>query len=390
MKEVDMEARNKPGERAQEKRKRSRRGASMLEEPEAKIKRTREILNVVYDALNSSASGVIITNRKGRIIYVNPSFLKIFGYNDKSEVLDKNATDLFTEQEVKRFSDVEAIIDESRGETEEFLARHRDGTVFPVEVSASNVTDRMGNVVGRMASFIDITERKRLEKELRGSEKKLRHLSQRILDAQEEERKLIAQELHDGIGASLSAIKYALERKLDEMGEARPPEGVSVEHIISMVKGTMRETSRISRRLRPSILDDLGVVATIRWFCRNLKASHPGVRIEEQLDVQRDEVPDHLQLTIYRVLQESLHNAVKHSGADRIRVSLGKRGRAIELLIEDNGQGFDLTEISSAESSTTSMGLETMKERTELVGGSLSIDSRRGKGTVIRGSWALG
>lgn len=83
-------------------------------EPKATIRRTRELLNVVYDALNSSASGVIITDPKGRIIYVNPSFLAIFGCHDKSEVLDKNATDLFTEEEFKSFSDVEAIIDESR------------------------------------------------------------------------------------------------------------------------------------------------------------------------------------------------------------------------------------------------------------------------------------
>jgi PAS domain S-box-containing protein len=376
-----MKARDETGELPLKKRTISRWGAHTLEKPEAKIKRTRELLNVVYDALNSSASGVIITDRKGRIIYVNPSFLAVFGYHDKSEVLDKNATDLFIEEEVKRFSDVEAIIDESRRGTKEFFARHRDGTVFPVEVSASEVTGSMGNVVGRIASFIDITERKRLEKELRDSEQRLRYLSQRILAAQEEERKLIAHELHDGLGATLTTIKYSLEQRLDD----HPQERQSLEQAVSMVQDAIKDTSRISRSLRPSILDDMGVLPAIRWFCRGLQEGNSSTIVETRLEVQEKEVREPLKLVIYRIVQEALNNVAKHSSAQRATVALRKTEGNLELSVEDNGGGFDLQKAGDA-----GMGLTSMRERTQFSGGFFSIQSRPGKGTAIRALWPLG
>ena len=354
---------------------------------DAEWKRAREELSVVYDALNSSVNGVIITNLEGRITYVNPSFLRIFGYRDKAEVLGRNAADLFSGKEVKRFADVKAIIDETRGESEEFIAQGRDGTSFPVEVSSSSVTDSEGNIVGKMASFIDITERVRAVEALRKSEKRLRVLSAKLLEVQEQERQLIAQELHDSIGASLVAIKYSLEKKLDEMGEDSALGGTSIEAVISMVHNTIEETRRISTNLRPSILDDLGILATIRWFCREFQEVYLGIRIEKRVDIGEDEVSDQLKIVIYRVLQEAFNNVAKHSGADIVRLSLRKTEDTLELSIEDNGQGFDLEEVSDEEGHTGAMGLSSMKERTELSGGSFSIVSSKGKGTTIMASW---
>jgi PAS domain S-box-containing protein len=372
-----MEKSNRTEKRVQTKRKTSRRDANAQE---AKIKRTGKLLNVVYDALNSSASGVIVTDRKGQIIYVNSSFLNMFGYHDKADVLDKNVMDLFSEEEVKRFSDVEALIDESKGETEELFARHREGTVFPAEVSASNVTDRMGKVVGRIASFIDITDRKRLERELRDSEKKLRHLSQRILDAQEEERKLIARELHDGIGAALTNIKYSLEQHLND----HPEERESLEQIVSTVRQAIKDTSRISRSLRPSILDDMGVIPAIRWFCRSFREGNAGIQVETRLEVQEAEIAEPLKLVVYRIVQEALTNVFKHSGATMVIVALKKTEGSLELSIQDNGGGFD-----PQETGETGMGLTSMKERAQFSGGFFSVKSQAGEGTVIRTLWPL-
>jgi PAS domain S-box-containing protein len=371
---------NRVEEKRQKKRKPLGQKANALEKPEAGFTRTRNLLNVVYDALNSSASGVVVTDRKGRIIYVNSSFLNMFGYHEKSDVLDKNAMDLFPEGEAKKFSDVQATVDESKGETEEFLARHRGGTVFPVEVSASNVTDRMGNVVGRIASFTDITERKRLERELRNSEKRLRHLSQRILDAQEEERKLIARELHDGIGAALTNIKYSLEQHLDD----HPEERESLEHVVSTVRHAIKDTSRISRSLRPSILDDMGVIPAIKWFCRGFQEANNGIKVEMRLEVKEREVPEPLKLVIYRMLQEALTNVSKHSSAQRAVVALKRNQDSLELCIEDNGGGFDVYEAIE-----TGMGLTSMRERARFTGGVFSVKSEAGAGTGIRVLWPL-
>ncbi|MBN1842523.1 MAG: PAS domain S-box protein [Deltaproteobacteria bacterium] len=153
-----------------------------LEKEVAEFSRTKEELSVVYDALNSSVSGVIITNLDGQIRYVNSAFLSMFDYKDNTAVLGENATVLFAPETLKRFSHVKAIIDETKGETEEFTAQRQDGTTFPVEVSSSNVSDNKANIVGRMASFVDITGRKQAEEALRESERRYRHITQAITD----------------------------------------------------------------------------------------------------------------------------------------------------------------------------------------------------------------
>ncbi len=153
-----------------------------LEKEVAEASRTKQELSVIYDALNSSMSGVIITNLDGRITYVNAAFLRMFEYEYKAAVLGENAAALFAAGTVKKFSDVQAIIDEKEGKTEEFTAQRRDGTTFPVEVSSSNVSDDNGNVVGRIASFIDIAGRKQAEEALRESEQRYRHITNAITD----------------------------------------------------------------------------------------------------------------------------------------------------------------------------------------------------------------
>ena len=124
------------------------------------IQRSMEA-SCLYEAINSTVSGIIIANPEGRIVYVNPAFLRMFKYKSKEEVYIKHASDLFASQKVQKFSDVEAIIDNVKGETEEFKVRRKDGTEFPVKVTSSVVTDKDGKNVGRMASFEDITEREK-------------------------------------------------------------------------------------------------------------------------------------------------------------------------------------------------------------------------------------
>ena len=153
-----------------------------LEKEVTESRRIKQELSVIYDALNSSMSGVIITNLDARIKYVNAAFLRMFEYEDKAAVLGENAAALFAAGTVKKFSDVKAIIDEKEGETEEFTAQRRDGTTFPVEVSSSNVSDDKGNIVGRIASFIDIAGRKQAEEALRESEQRYRHITDATTD----------------------------------------------------------------------------------------------------------------------------------------------------------------------------------------------------------------
>lgn len=139
----------------------------------------KSALNIIYDAIDSTVGGIVITNIRGVIVYVNPSFLRIFEYDDRREVLGKDAGDLFEKETIKGLSDVKAVIDLTDGKTHEFTVRRKDTTTFPVEVSVSNVKSSDGLAVGRMASFVDITKRKRAEEE---REKVIRKL-QRALDS---------------------------------------------------------------------------------------------------------------------------------------------------------------------------------------------------------------
>lgn len=135
------------------------------------IKKMEQKINILEDAIESSINGIIITDLKGEITYVNPSFLEMFEYDKKAEVIGMRAAELFVTEEVQKFSDVEAIIDSQNSETEEFKVFHKDESEFYVEVSSNNIKDKKGNFIGRMASFVDISEKKLLEDQLQHSQK---------------------------------------------------------------------------------------------------------------------------------------------------------------------------------------------------------------------------
>lgn len=141
--------------------------------------------------------------------------------------------------------------------------------------------------------------------------------------------------------------------------------------------------------LRPSILDDLGILATLSWFCRNFETTYSHIHIEKQIDIQEEEVSVPLKTVIYRISQEGLNNIAKHSRADLVHLSLGKADDRIELTIQDNGLGFDLEKAASVESPRRGLGLTSMRERAELSGGSFAIESVRGKGTTIQAMWTI-
>jgi PAS domain S-box-containing protein len=230
---------------------------------------------------------------------------------------------------------------------------------------------------------VEINERKRAEKILQDSERQLRSLSSQLLTVQENERRRIARELHDGLGQTLAAVKFSLENKLSQMSKGATPPGISLENIILLVQNGIEEARRIYSDLWPSILDDLGILATIGWFCRQFQTIYTSMQIEKQIGIREEDVPNPLKTVIYRILQEAMNNASKYSQASIVAISLRKVNGAIELVIEDNGLGFDL------ENCGKGLGLASMKERAELSGGSLAISSIRGKGTVVRASWRL-
>jgi len=172
------------------------------------------------------------------------------------------------------------------------------------------------------------------------------------------------------------------------MGQENPGQVVkSLEAVVPVAQEAVEEVRRISRNLRPSILDDLGILATISWLCREVETIYSGIRIEKQIRIEEHDVPDSLKIVIYRVLQESFNNIAKHSQATLVHLSLTGADGKIELAIADNGMGFDVEQVLSGEQSKRGIGLAGMKERTELSGGFFSVESHTGAGTTVRASW---
>jgi signal transduction histidine kinase len=219
-------------------------------------------------------------------------------------------------------------------------------------------------------------------------EEELRGLSSRLLTAHEEERKRLAGELHDSIGGSLGAIKMSLENALNRMrqGDALAPE--SIGNMVQMMQRTIEEARRIYMDLRPAMLDDLGILATIGWFTRIRQEIYPHIRIDKQIDVAEEDIPESLKIVIFRVIQEAFHNIVKYSKADLVRLYLLKKDGSLELIISDNGVGFDLLSVSAGRDSKGGLGLTSMRERVELSRGTFSIESLMGEGTTIQAEWS--
>jgi PAS domain S-box-containing protein len=266
-------------------------------------------------------------------------------------------------------------------QTEEALQRAHDGLERQVEERTAELLK--SNALLKK----EIVERKRTEEALLISEKQLRHLSSRLLEVQENERKRIGRDLHDTIAQELVNIKVSLERKLLEMDGTKGPKTITIENLISMVQKNTEEIRRIIMDLRPSILDDLGLLVTINWFCREYQSTNPKIQIEKQVDIEDHEIPEPLKIVIFRVMQEALGNAAKHSNANRIKISLKRTDSEIKLSIEDNGEGFDMGDVRSQFNVMEGLGLSIMKERTNFSNGSFSIKSTPGEGTVIRASW---
>ena len=233
----------------------------------------------------------------------------------------------------------------------------------------------------------DITRRRTAEEKIARSERQLRALSSRLLTAAENERKRIARELHDSIGQYLTAIKLNAENTASLLDGRRYGEA---EHALTagipVIRQTIDEIRRIMMDLRPTILDDLGILATLSWLCRELQAINPHMAIARDIRIAEEEIPEPLKIIIYRIVQESLNNAVKHSHAAHIRIGLKKTRQQTVLTVADDGIGFDPHKAINNESDK-GVGLISMRERAELSGGAFAIRSQLRRGTTVRASW---
>lgn len=269
--------------------------------------------------------------------------------------------------------------------------RYRDKTVGALHLADERpwkLPPRVMEFVETIAGIVgEAVHRFNLEADLRESEARVRRVSIELLNAQENERRRISREIHDSIGQSLNAIKYRVEDTLLKKNRAEMTE--RLRDLVPIVQEAVEEVRRIQTALRPPILDDLGILATLNWFLREFQGTYRSLQVDRALSVAEAEIPEALKIVIYRVVQEALNNVAKHSRAKRVSLSLLRKGRRLELSIRDDGVGFAPALVAGAEVKSRGMGMTSMRERVALSGGVFSVDTAPGSGTTVTASWEI-
>ncbi len=239
-----------------------------------------------------------------------------------------------------------------------------------------------------VAVFDNITERKRAETALKEAHNQLeirvrerRSLLGRIITAQEEERRRIARELHDEVSQTLTGLVMSLG-STESLSGLEPAARQRLESLRNLTSEAVEEVRRLIRDLRPSLLDDLGLVAAISWYVENYLAT-AGVKAELDTHGFDRRLPPTVEITLFRVVQEAITNIVKHAQAKTARVYLKRSGSTIVGSIEDSGVGFDADTLRREQSGGVAVGLLGMEERINLLEGKLKIESRPGGGTRV-------
>ncbi len=203
-----------------------------------------------------------------------------------------------------------------------------------------------------------------------------------VIKAQEEERRRIARELHDETSQSLTGLIIGIKMAEENISPEMPDLRERLNNISDLAHATLNEVHTMAVRLRPSILDDLGLAAALRSYAKEF-SENTGIRVDVQLLGLTERLSAELETVLYRVVQEALTNVARHSGASGCRVTLRRKEDAVQGVVEDNGKGFNPERVLLSDDHGRGLGLHGMKERIELVGGQLEFESRPGEGTSI-------
>jgi two-component system sensor histidine kinase UhpB len=317
-----------------------------------------------------------------RFLAVNDAALRLYEYS-REEFLAMTAHDIRHPEDGEAFSGFLGHV----GDVHHGAFRHVKKTGEALDI------DGVGHLVawrGRPARLVqinDITERlrtqqtlERLNSELEVSHERLRALSRRLFEVQEEERKRLARDLHDDVGQALTALKIQVE------SIARPGNELTarsrIDEIVDTVQHTLERVRQISLSLRPPQLDDLGLAAALRSHL-DRQARVAGLHAHFEAEDAPQELAPDAETACFRVAQEAINNVLRHARARNLWVRLFTAGGRLAISVRDDGRGFDLDSVRARTASGASLGLVGMEERMALAGGSFELRSAPGQGTVL-------
>jgi PAS domain S-box-containing protein len=323
----------------------------------------------------TSIDGMITYDAASRITSVNPAMHQLFGYAADFLLGKKTSLLLAPLSDRDNFPRDADFWARTMVRPIEVTGRRQDGSCFPFELYIGRVT--LGGEPLFAATLHDITERKQAERECRNLLEGNRFLIHKSLVVQEEERRHLAQELHDELGQCMTAIQADAENIHELSKDSSPRIAGSAAAIVDVSMRMYDVVHSMMQRLRPSVLDNFGLVAAVEEELDTWKARYPDVdcRLEKHGNLQN--LGEQINISLYRIVQESLTNIAKHAAASRVTLALSREDDMVRLSIEDNGHGMEVGKPCRG------LGLLGMRERTEALHGSLSISSVVGQGTAI-------
>ncbi len=341
---------------------------------EQALRESRQLLQRTFASLSDAV--FVISPGDRSIRASNQVVEEIFGYT-QSEVRGRNTAFLHVDQEsYRRFDKLSLPALNREGKYQgRFQMRRKDGSVFPSEHTVTEFLDAQGQRAGVVSVVRDISDRVQREE-------RLRQLTDQLVRAQEDERRRIARELHDELGQALTAISLDLAG-IDRGLPADVPTALldRLEEARALVNEIDDRVNEIALNLRPSLLDDLGLIPALRWYTGRF-SERTGTTILTHFQEIGSRLRDELATAIYRIVQESLTNVARHAGASRVKLALLISDHTIELSIEDNGSGFDAYRVNNG-STLPGIGLIGIQERIHNLGGSLKIHSCADQGTKV-------
>ena len=285
--------------------------------------------------LHSLRSAVFVVNADTMVIEeCNPATTQIFGYT-RDELIGRTTASLHANEAMaEQFAGHlhSAVEDKGFLSDFEFKMRRKDGTVFPTDHSMMPIRNEVGRLVSWVSVVQDITERKRVEEELR-------QLPWRIIEAQETERLRVAREMHDGVNQVIASVKMRLRKVESHVGTLNPAAREILARCDKLLVQALEENRRIAHNLRPSDLDELGLAAACRNFCKEIQA-RTNLTVKCNIAPLGQRLPPAVELNLFRIVQEALTNVEKHAQAKTVRLRLSFQGDTVVLRIQDDGRGF--------------------------------------------------